>query len=136
MDRTANTQTQAAPSELFVGRVGQRLELKLRLDEVRGGKSTDGDFYRIYKFTDEQGRRFSWISSSGPNSWHEGRVLEVKATVKKHTCFRWPETELTRVKITAVVEPEATTQQLQLPPEITIADKAQSHQPQPHPITL
>lgn len=88
------------PSEMVVGKIGQRLNAVLKLDSVRGVKTRFGGFCRIYKFSDAHGRRFSWISEGGPNSWHEGHSFELRGTVKKHNQFRGRyETELSRVTI-------------------------------------
>jgi hypothetical protein len=92
--------TMGQMAEGFVGNVGERLDLTVTLERIRAVKTREGGFCRVYEFVDEHGRRFSWISDAGVNSWHQGKTFNVRGTVKRHAQVgRQQVTDLTRLMI-------------------------------------
>jgi hypothetical protein len=77
---------------LYVGRVGEKLEILLRVEAI---KPVDGPFGRSYlhRFIDERGNQLSWFSSQGTDM-KEDKVYLVSGTVKKQEQFRGVKTTI------------------------------------------
>ena len=94
----------AARNNTFFGTVGKREEFKgLRLVKVRDAESQFGVTH-IHRFLTPEGRLAVWFSSGA--RLQEGRVYDLKATVKKHELRTWKDTSenqtvLTRAKVVA-----------------------------------
>jgi len=77
------------PQGEWIGEIGGRLTLALLLKQFKVTEPIDPSQPRwyIYKFADDVGNAVTWITSCN-RRLEEGRVYQVKATVKKHSEFR------------------------------------------------
>lgn len=94
--RKANTKPS---NSQWVGEVGDKIEKELKLEDSHPFISSfTGDPMCVYKFVDEFGNVFTWITSDRENLV-DGGTYEVKGTIKNHSEYRdEKQTVLTRCK--------------------------------------
>lgn len=94
------TQIAKRPAGSHAGTIGKREVFKgLKLVRTFAKESHYGTT-TICSFSDEQGRDFVWFASSSVEDLEEGRVYDVKATVKSHGEFaNRPQTVLSRLSV-------------------------------------
>lgn len=74
----------AKPSE-FVGSIGERITVAVKLVNVYTGTGYYGD-YAIHSFEDKDGNQLVWSTSH--KKWEEGTELVIRGTVKEHKVYR------------------------------------------------
>lgn len=108
---TTTREASSEPVSQYVGKIGERMRLRLRLLEVREHSGFYGMTY-IHKFADETGNVFVWFGSG--NLFEDGVVIKpghtlrwTKFTVKKHEEFRGVlQTTVSRCELTVSEEEE------------------------------
>ena len=92
---------EAGPKKLneHFGEIKTRYDLDLTLINTTGFESEWG-YTTVYKFLDQDGRRFCWITTSTKVRLEEGETYHCKATVKAHKEWKnMKETTVTRLTI-------------------------------------
>lgn len=83
----------------YFGEIKKRYDMELTVKSI-GGFDGEWGYATIYKMSDQEGRRFSWFSTSLKVNLDEGETYKVKATVKKHQIWNdMKETMITRLKL-------------------------------------
>jgi len=97
---------EAKPESNWVGEIGERWEMSLKLETVKYIESAYG-CSTLHKFTDASGNVFSWFASSADYGDNVGDVFHVSASIKGHSNKYGVETALTRVKVIDDVQAES-----------------------------
>jgi len=83
----------------YFGEIKERHDLELTVKTISGFDGEWG-YTTIYKMQDQDGRAFSWFSTSKKIRLEEGKTYKCKATIKAHKEWQGnKETMVTRLTI-------------------------------------
>ena len=87
-------QRPAQPSNgQFIGKIGERKELRIKVLEVRSIETSFGVSY-LHKMIDAAGNSYTWFASNPALRGKIGQILRIKATIKKHETFKGANTNV------------------------------------------
>jgi hypothetical protein len=122
----SGAEAEATAKSKHVGRVGDRIELVVRVLGVTPFESKYGSGTRV-RMLDADGNCLVWLSSSS-HGMSEGRAYAVKGTVGEHAEIRTgasegaPETKLKRVSVTSDLGPVSDVYSAREAPELSAVD--------------